>query len=149
LTVFVKLRLFVRYRTTNVAGYDGRWHHMYMHMCVSWENTAGKAVLYKDGIVKTQTTDFRRGHVIRGGGTLVIGQDQDTVGGGFQPEESFLGDLTGINIWNRVLGPNEISTMSRVCGTGQGNVLSWSDVTSSSIRGQVQIIRPSKCRQQN
>ena len=43
------------------------------------------------------------GHVIRGGGALVLGQEQDSVGGSFQSFQSFIGEMTGVNIWNHVI----------------------------------------------
>ncbi|XP_031552136.1 neuronal pentraxin-1-like [Actinia tenebrosa] len=126
---------------TGVAANDDRWHHM----CTTWSNNAGQVLVYKDGIVAARKTNFMTGQVIRGGGTLIIGQEQDSVGGSFSASQCYIGDLTGLNIWNRVLGPNEISTMSRDCGAGEGNVLSWSDVISSNRQGQVQLVKPSTC----
>ena len=116
-------------------------------MCTTWSNNAGQAIVYKDGNVAARKINFKTGHVIRGGGTLIIGQEQDSVGGSFELSQCYIGDLTGLNIWNRVLGPNEISTMSRHCGAGEGNVLSWSDVIPNR-RGQVQIV-PSTCFRQH
>ncbi|XP_031552111.1 roundabout homolog 1-like isoform X2 [Actinia tenebrosa] len=130
---------------TDVAANDDRWHHM----CTTWSNNAGQVLVYKDGTVAARRTNFMTGQVIRGGGTLIIGQEQDSVGGSFDTGQCYIGDLTGLNIWNRVLEPNEISTMSRDCGAGEGNVLSWGDVISSKIQGQVQLVKSSTCIKQH
>ncbi|KXJ15393.1 Neuronal pentraxin-2 [Exaiptasia diaphana] len=115
---------------------DGQWHHI----CATWDNSAGQTVIYKDGVRRAQGS-LKKGPVIKSGGSLIIGQDQDKVGGGFQKYQSFVGELTGINIWNRVLGLNEISAMSKNREIpASGNVLTWNDVISGTKYGQVQII---------
>ena len=40
---------------------------------------------------------------MRGAGSLVSGQEQDSEGGGFSEPQSFVGEMTGVNIWNRVM----------------------------------------------
>ena len=82
------------------------------------------------------------GLVIRGGGVLILGQDQDSVGGGFQTSDSFIGEMTGVNIWDHVITDQEITRMSKSCLTGVGNVFQWSDF-KAHLEGSVQIIKPS------
>ncbi|KXJ15390.1 Neuronal pentraxin-2 [Exaiptasia diaphana] len=120
---------------------DGHWHHI----CATWDNSAGQAVLYIDGVRRAQGS-LEKGNVTKSGGSLIIGQEQDKVGGGFDISQSFVGELTEINIWNRVLGPKEISAMSKNREiAASGNVLTWSDVISGTKHGQVQII--DSCKQ--
>ena len=45
----------------------------------------------------------RIGYTIRAGGSLVLGQEQDSVGGGFDSTQSFQGTLTNVNVWSYVL----------------------------------------------
>ena len=80
--------------------------------------------------------------VIRGGGVLILGQDQDSVGGGFQTSDSFIGEMTDVNIWDYVITDQEITRMSRSCLTGVGNVYQWRDF-KAHLKGSVQIIKPS------
>lgn len=125
------------FRNSQVSFIDGQWHHI----CVTWDNTAGQTAVYQDGVQRSQGI-LKKGHVIKGGGSLIIGQDQDTLGGGFQAHQSYVGELTEINMWDRVLGPSEISAMAtKRKSTTFGNVFSWNDVISSSKYGEVQIIR--------
>ena len=119
---------------------DGRWHHV----CFTWESTVGSYNIYVDGSQKTAGSGFKRGHVIRGGGALILGQEQDSVGGIFQASQSFVGMMSQVNLWNRVLTAQEISHMSKSCRSEGGNVLKWSDV-KHGIRGAVQVIEPSPC----
>lgn len=79
------------------------------------------------------------GHVIRGAGSLVLGQEQDGVGGGFYAPQSFVGGMTGVNIWDRVIHHQEIARMSKSCLTGEGNVYKWSDF-KPHIKGGVQLV---------
>ena len=80
--------------------------------------------------------------MIRGGGVLVLGQEQDSVGGSFQAHQSFIGEMTGGNIWGYVIRDNEIAHMSKSCLTGDGNVFQWRDF-EAHLRGSVQIAHPS------
>jgi len=65
--------------------------------------------------------------VIKGGGVMVLGQEQDSLGGSFSPEEAFTGDLSQLNVWNKVLSPHEIYNLVRNCFTEAGNVKAWAD----------------------
>lgn len=47
--------------------------------------------------------------IIVAGGALVLGQDQDQRGEGFNPVESFVGSISRLNIWDRVLTPQQVS----------------------------------------
>ena len=80
--------------------------------------------------------------MIRGGSVLVLGQDQDSVGGDFKPIESFIGEMTDVNIWDHVITDQEITRMSKSCLTGVGNVFQWRDF-KAHLKGSVQIIKPS------
>ena len=69
----------------------------------------------------------------------MLGQEQDSVGGGFQKHQSFIGEMTGVNIWNRVLDDQEIAALSNSCLAGEGDVFKWSDFKNHT-RGGVQLI---------
>ena len=85
---------------------------------------------------------YRPGLVISGGGSLVLGQDQDSLGGGFDVRQSFVGEMTGVNIWSNVLSDQEIADMAGSCLAGEGNVYKWSDFRSHS-RGEINVITAS------
>lgn len=42
---------------------------------------------------------------------MVIGQDQDSVGGGFDPQQRFIGSLDELSVWNRELTPAEVAAL--------------------------------------
>ena len=85
------------------------------------------------------------GHTIRKGGTLVLGQDQDEVGGGFRKEESFEGMLSYVNVWDRVLSHSKIKEMSLSCvpdKQDEANVYKW---THFLRQGGPKLVEPSPC----
>eukprot|EP00210_Caulerpa_lentillifera_P002634 g2516.t1 len=67
---------------------DGKWHHI----AVTWESSTGMTRLYDNG--KLQWEVIRaKGTKIQAGGTLVIGREQDCVGGCFDSASGAAGDV--------------------------------------------------------
>lgn len=50
---------------------------------------------------------------------------QDVVGGHFDAGQAFVGELTQVNIWDRVLKPAEVQSMANCSTYIPGNVISW------------------------
>lgn len=72
-------------------------------------STTGVSLYYMNGVyVGTQTISAGTG--LTPGGHLIIGQDADLTGGGFDPNQSFGGDFARLDIYNRVLSLSEIET---------------------------------------
>jgi len=80
--------------------------------------------------------------VIRGGGALVLRQEQDSVGGSFDANQCFFGEMTGVNIWDHVIKEQGIKRMSKSCMAGVGNVFQWRDF-KAHLKGSVKTIKPS------
>lgn len=59
---------------------------------------------------------------------MVLGQEQDSVGGGFDPAEGFAGQMAGFRLWNRVLSPSEIEGVVAGRGVPRGVVLGTEDI---------------------
>ena len=98
------------------------WHHV----CVAWKNTKGDWQLYLDGQLKSSGTDLKKNHQIPAGGTVVIGQDQDKVGGGFDIKDSFgPGEVTEVNLWSRVLSGDEIAAQTANCDIAKAGLVLW------------------------
>lgn len=64
---------------------------MYFVLTPIW---IGTWALYKDGELKEEGKNLQPHEIIDGGGNMIIGQEQDTVGGGFSPLETFTGNIT-------------------------------------------------------
>ena len=94
-------------------------------------------------MVKTGT-GLKKGYTIHGGGSLVLGQEQDSVGGGFDASQSFQGMLTNVNVWSFALPEPAIMDMSKCCRAGEGSVYMWSDFIYGMI-GKPRLVVPSQC----
>ncbi len=132
---------FFFHKDTSVTANDGVWHHI----CVSWENHSGSWKFYKDCLLIEEGTNFKRGHTIRQGGTLVLGQDQDSVGGGFESAQSFQGVLSNVNVWDHVLSAAQITEMSTSCQLdewNEANLYKWPDFLR---QGGAKLLKPSPC----
>lgn len=117
------------------------WHHI----CVTWENGLGSWTFHRDGVLK-QKGNLKKGYTITDGGTLVLGQDQDSLGGGFQTRQSYKGKLSLVNVWDRVLRDGQIKEMSISCRQNDlfnGNVFKWRDFLSE---GGPKLVYPSPCK---
>ncbi|XP_035271868.1 adhesion G-protein coupled receptor D2 [Anguilla anguilla] len=90
---------------------DGLWHFV----CVSWTRDKGEWVVAVDGLVVGQGDNLNSSADIGRDGQFIIGQEQDTFGGSFRSDESFSGNITWLNIWDRVLNISEIHALEREC----------------------------------
>ena len=125
----------------SISAFNGLWHHI----CATWQSSTGSWKFYKDGDLKEQGTSFKRGHTIRQGGTLVLGQDQDSVGGDFESAQSFQGMLSNVNIWDLVLDSIQIGKLSKSCLLDEATdrkVYKWLDFLRE---GGVALVNPSPC----
>lgn len=58
-------------------------------------------------------------------GHFFLGQDQDSLGGSFEKQQSLSGLLSNINIWNRILTDKEVERMFKCFDSPMGDVLNW------------------------
>ncbi|XP_048578454.1 sushi, von Willebrand factor type A, EGF and pentraxin domain-containing protein 1 isoform X2 [Nematostella vectensis] len=137
------LRLYVNgvYMSSGVSVNDNHWHYI----VVTWSNDAPWS-LFKDGVnVFTSSTVLQPGHVIPGSGTVVLGQDQDAIGGGFDVAEALAASFVSqVNLWNSVLNEANITELAQACRKHEGNTWRWSDFRSG-VNGDVVTISPSRC----
>lgn len=88
---------------TGVVLNDGLWHHL----AVTWSSAGGALRVYKDGALAFSGT-VRPGVSLTANGAWVLGQDQDTLGGGFEPAQAFLGQLDEVALYPAVLTPARV-----------------------------------------
>ncbi|XP_037318712.2 neuronal pentraxin-2b [Pungitius pungitius] len=100
---------------------DGRWHHI----CISWTTRDGQWDAYQDGKKLGTGDNLAAWHPIKPGGVIILGQEQDVVGGRFDAGQAFVGELSQVNIWDRVLKPAEVQSMANCSAYVPGNVISW------------------------
>ncbi|KAM7093117.1 LOW QUALITY PROTEIN: adhesion G protein-coupled receptor D2 [Molossus nigricans] len=100
---------------------DGDWHHV----CATWEQRGGRWALLVDGRRRAGARELGAGQPVPPGGVLVLGQDQDSLGGGFSERDAFSGHLTDFHLWARALSPAQLH-LARACPPTQ----TWAPGTS-------------------
>ncbi|XP_054482950.1 pentraxin-related protein PTX3 [Anoplopoma fimbria] len=125
----------------DVVNPGGEWSHL----CGSWSSEQGLASLWAGGKKVTTTPGVAEGHVLPKTGSLQLGQETVnwlTRSDGFNPKMAFVGKMTGVNMWDRVLSEEEISQLalqeSQHCDR-RGNVVAWG-VTEMVPQGEAQFI---------
>uniref|UniRef100_A0A8B9GQ70 Neuronal pentraxin receptor a n=1 Tax=Astyanax mexicanus TaxID=7994 RepID=A0A8B9GQ70_ASTMX len=98
----------------------------WQHVCVSWNRRAGVWHVYLGGKLKGEGKDLAVRHSIRPGGTLILGQEQSSMGGlRFVASRALVGELSQFNLWDRVLTHAELYALAH-CSTGMlGNIVPW------------------------
>ncbi|KRT85211.1 EGF domain-containing protein, partial [Oryctes borbonicus] len=101
---------------------DGFWHNF----CFTWDSEDGNYRIYVDGKVIQQGENFAKGELLEGNGKLIIGQEQDIMGGRFSQSEAFLGKVTHFDVWNRVLSAKDVVDQLNDCNKERfGNVYAY------------------------
>lgn len=129
---------------------------VWVHVCGTWSSEQGLASLWADGKKVVTTTGVAEGHLLADGGSFQLGQEQNgcclpTQGSeyrvpgfetGFDPKLAFVGMMTGVNMWSRVLSGEEISQLAlregRACGQ-RGDIVAWG-VTEMIPHGGAQFV---------
>lgn len=127
-----KLLLYIfgeSYDTQTVAN-DGQWHHC----AVTWDSLDGQWVFYWDQEEKIKGVKAAGEYLFEG--MLVVGQDQDDVGGDFSGIEAYSGHVAELNMWDYAMSPEEVKQLSGACRLA-GNVVSWPEVRASATAGIV------------
>ncbi|XP_060750522.1 carbonic anhydrase 6 [Tachysurus vachellii] len=117
--------------------------NVWAHYCLTWASHTGGAELWVNGVVGEEQY-LRAGYTIPPGGDLILGKDQDGFLG-ISDSDAFVGYMTDVNIWDYVLGPEEIrEEMKCERKSGKSNVLNWG-VTRMSLYGGVQLEIEHRC----
>ncbi|XP_062999202.1 neuronal pentraxin-2 [Elgaria multicarinata webbii] len=102
---------------------DGKWHHI----CITWTTRDGMWEAFQDGEKLGTGDNLAPWHPIKPGGVLILGQEQDTVGGRFDATQAFVGEMSQFNIWDRVLKPEDIMNIANCSTNMPGNIIPWVD----------------------
>ena len=114
---------------TAVSGFDasqlldGGQHQV----SLTWDNTAGSWEIFVDGTSVASGSGLGTGQTIASGGTIVLGQEQDSLGGGFNNTQILDGELFGVRIFDDVRTSQEISdnAFNEVSSSEPGLVADW------------------------
>lgn len=127
---------------TDVTINDGDWHFI----CVTWTSYIGRYEIFIDGVLRDAGLDLSAGMLIEGNGTIIVGQEQDTIGGSFSDSESFIGRIAFLDLWDRSVTTAQILEFFSSCHPYQGNLVAWTDF-KLNIRGSVKVFQINICSQ--
>uniref|UniRef100_A0A673BK72 Pentraxin family member n=1 Tax=Sphaeramia orbicularis TaxID=375764 RepID=A0A673BK72_9TELE len=114
---------YIRGNNVEVAG-QGYKLNTWQSICTTWDSASGLVQLWLDG--KPSSRKFiSSGSNISGPIVIVLGQDQDSFGGGFDAAQSFVGMMSDVYMWDYVLSPCEIQRYMDERNFPTGNVLNW------------------------
>ncbi|XP_077618114.1 neuronal pentraxin receptor [Crocuta crocuta] len=110
---------------------DNGWHHI----CISWTTRDGLWSAYQDGELQGSGENLAAWHPIKPHGILILGQEQDTLGGRFDATQAFVGDIAQFNLWDHALTPAQVLGIANCTGPLLGNVLPWEDKLVEAFGG--------------
>ncbi|XP_027897205.1 pentraxin fusion protein-like [Xiphophorus couchianus] len=101
--------------------------YLQTHLCFTWDSSSGAAAVFMNGR-KSQTKIYRKGHTIRPGGRVILGQDPDSFLGEFDAKQSFVGEISDVTMWDSVLSDHAIQSLFNGRRVEKGNVFDWETV---------------------
>ncbi|XP_053552099.1 C-reactive protein [Bombina bombina] len=109
------------------------------HTCVTWDSDTGVIQLWINGKLYPRRVS-KKGFSINTQTSIILGQEQDSFGGGFDINQSFVGEITDVHMWDYVLEPLDIQKYFLNAKDTNGNVISW-NALQYDIKGDV-IVQP-------
>ncbi|XP_076009819.1 female protein-like [Genypterus blacodes] len=97
--------------------------NMWHSICTTWDSTSGLVQMWFDGLPTMKK--YGGTAVISGRPIVVIGQEQDSHGGGFDSKQCFTGMMSDIHMWDHVLSGCEIMRFVNEENFTPGNALNW------------------------
>ncbi|XP_054623486.1 C-reactive protein-like [Dunckerocampus dactyliophorus] len=107
-------------------------------LCLTWESVAGLTAFWVDGKRSTYQV-YKPGHSIRPKGTVLLGQDPDKHLGGLEALQSFVGELTDVNMWDFVLSRSMIRAWHYGHKFPEGNIFHWATL-EYELNGNVMVV---------
>ncbi|XP_036388300.1 serum amyloid P-component-like [Megalops cyprinoides] len=94
------------------------------NLCTTWDSSTGLIQLWVDGqpSVKKMAS---KGTPIQEKPIIILGQEQDSYGSRFDRDQTFMGHITNLHVWDRVLQPCEVEQITEGQMSQPGNVLNW------------------------
>ncbi|CAH2326765.1 Hypothetical predicted protein [Pelobates cultripes] len=103
------------------------------HTCASWDSDTGVVQLWINGKAYPRRVS-NKGFTILAPYSIILGQEQDSYGGGFDAKQSFVGEISDVHMWDYVLTFEDINNV--LSNVKNGNVVSWKSLWYES-KGEV------------
>lgn len=118
-----EMEIHVKNKRAEYGGLDYKpntWHSL----CTTWDSGSGIVQLWFNGrpLTKKYLSDQSAMTALP---IIILGQEQDSHGGGFDVKQSFVGSMTDVHMWDYVLSSCEIQKFSSELSFNPGNVLNW------------------------
>ncbi|PIO34338.1 hypothetical protein AB205_0108440, partial [Aquarana catesbeiana] len=121
-----------------VSSFTPNWKPFYgRHICVTWDSTYAEAYFWLNGKLSSERRQYNQVY-IDAENSIVLGQDQDSFGGGFDASQSLVGEISDVHMWDYVLTQEDIQKV--LSGDLNGNVINWKSLRYE-IKGEV-LIKP-------
>ncbi|NQZ09813.1 MAG: hypothetical protein HRT35_21895, partial [Algicola sp.] len=92
--------------STDVTFNDGQWQHI----AVTWDKNSGTVTVFKNaeplvtsGVLSTKS--------ILPEGVVILGQEQDSIGGGFSASQAFKGQMAHVYIFDKVMDAQQLQLL--------------------------------------
>ncbi|XP_072568699.1 C-reactive protein-like isoform X1 [Paramormyrops kingsleyae] len=108
------------------------------NVCVTWNSTTGLSAFWMDG-KRSARQVYKPGHTTRIPGTVILGQDPDIYLGKFDSKQSYVGEISNVNMWDYVLSDSDIQALHCDRSVPKGNIFDWNSIPYENI-GDVLII---------
>ncbi|XP_028325460.1 serum amyloid P-component-like [Gouania willdenowi] len=108
----------LKYQGLNYKPYT--WHSI----CTTWDSVSGLVQMWFNG----QPLIWKfviSGREMTGTPIIILGQEQDSHGGGFDSTEAFMGMMSDVHMWDYTLSTCEIQKYMDELNFTPGNVLNW------------------------
>ncbi|XP_048363257.1 serum amyloid P-component-like [Sphaerodactylus townsendi] len=109
------------------------------HICMSWESATGIVQFWLNG-ESLPRKGMKKGYTIGSEASIILGQEQDSFGGGFDINQSFVGEIADLYLWGRVLSPEELVLVGNG-GHLSDYLIDWRSL-NYEIKGYV-VVKPS------
>ncbi|XP_069953925.1 uncharacterized protein, partial [Cherax quadricarinatus] len=118
----LKVTLHSKWALTTLQTPIGSW----AHFCFLYRFLTGEWNIFQDGELRAHGTFPITDTPLLGNGVYIIGQEQDSMGGGFQRDQCFSGEITELNFWDTELSNHTIKRVSKCEEEVEDATLKWS-----------------------
>ncbi|XP_063809875.1 C-reactive protein-like [Pseudophryne corroboree] len=116
----------------------------WIHICASWDAGTCEIQLWVNGKLYPRQVCRTKGFVLPAETSIILGQDQDEFGGKFEDTQSFVGKISGVNMWDYVLSAEQM-WKTVFDKTFSGNVIGWKSLRYQT-RGRVSVQPQLECK---
>uniref|UniRef100_A0AAV2JYV8 Pentraxin family member n=2 Tax=Knipowitschia caucasica TaxID=637954 RepID=A0AAV2JYV8_KNICA len=92
-------------------------------VCCTWDSDTGLTQLWLNG--SPSSRKFTSSALFNEPIIIVLGQEQDSHGGRFDDQQSFVGMMSDLQMWDYALDPDQIHSYNHHLNVTDGNVLTW------------------------